>query len=630
MKAEWSKTVQELLIGTARGGGSPTDLLSSCAALGVAAFGATLPQEVEAEPLAPAPPEVALLPRPAARAVLEAIMSVDDEVLLTEWCALAKANNVVAEHRMLPALLALGTARPGLRAAVVEVLGTRGRWLAGTRPGWSWASGTAPLVDEVPLAEVLDLPSAQRVRALRRKRKSDPHGVGAFIAAEFEASRRSADRQVLISALETALGPADEELLETALEDRASAVHDEALRLLRKLPTSALSARAAARLSQGLRLTADGFDVQTAELWTTQPDADELRDLMRDGSEKGVAGRIRAAAASVPPSYWTTRLSTDDRGAAKVLRRGPWAGALLRGIADQLAAATDPRPWAVAAAETLTGMEQLEMLAALPASVAEQAVVAVSVNWHYDLLDHACAQLPAPWSPETTRALLHRYAALPDPRWRAGRPPAVLLARGNADLLGANWEGLTRRWPENSLELEVLRLRIRLRESFAPPDPTPTTATATAPAATGPAATDPAATDSVATDPAATDPAATDPAATDPAATGPAGTHPAGTDPAATDPPTPSAEPRTATDPVATGPAAIDPAAIDPAAIDPAAIDPAATDPAATDPTTLSAEPRTATEPRPATEPSGSTQPPSPAAGSTPGPLAADPANDTA
>jgi len=351
------------------------------------------------------------------------------------------------------------------------VLGTRGRWLAGTRPGWSWASGAAPLVDEVPLQEILDLPSAQRVRALRRKRKADPAGVGAFIAEEFEASRRSADRQVLISALETGLGPQDEQLLEAALDDKAAAVHDEALRLLRKLPASRLAIRAARRLRQGLRLTQDGLDVRPDELWTGQADAEEQRDLMRDGSEKGVAGRIRAAAASVAPSYWTTTLKADDAKAAGMLRRGPWAAALLRGVADQLAAARDPRPWAVAAAETLTGMEQLEMLAALPAAVAEQAVVAVSKNWHYDLLDHACAQLPAPWSPETTRALLHRYAALPDPRWRAGRPPAVLLARGNADLLGASWEALTRRWPENSLELEVLRLRIRLRESFAPAPP---------------------------------------------------------------------------------------------------------------------------------------------------------------
>ncbi|MFD4641607.1 DUF5691 domain-containing protein [Lentzea sp. NPDC058436] len=471
MKADWSQTVQNLLIGTTRGGGDPTTLLADCAALGVAAFGATLPQEAQTDPLPPAPPEPADFPRPAAKAVLEAIMSLDDEVLLTEWCALAKAGNVVAEHRMLPALLALGTARPGLRAAVVEVLGTRGRWLASTRPGWSWASGATPLVDEVPLDEILDLPSAQRVRALRRKRKANPAEVGAFIAREFVESRRSSDRQVLISALETGLNLQDERLLEAALDDKAAGVHDEALRLLRHLGRTRLAARAAHRLRHGLRLTPDGLDVRPDDLWTGPPDEAELRDLMRDGSEKGIAGRIRAAAASVPPSYWTSTLKADDEKAAGMLRRGPWAGALLRGVADQLGAAKDPRPWAVAAAETLTGMEQLEMLAALPAKVAELAVVAVSKNWHYDLLDHACAQLPAPWSPETTRALLHRYAALPDPRWRAGRPPSVLLARGDADLLGESWEALTRRWPENSLELEVLRLRIRLRESFAPPQP---------------------------------------------------------------------------------------------------------------------------------------------------------------
>jgi hypothetical protein len=273
---------------------------------------------------------------------------------------------------------------------------------------------------------------------------------------------------VLISALETGLGPQDERLLEAALDDRAAAVHDEALRLLRRLRPTRLAARAAHRLRHGLRLTKDGLDVRPDELWTRPPEEAEQRDLMRDGSEKGVAGRIRGAAASVPPSYWTSTLKADDAKAADILRRGPWAAALLRGVADQLAAANDPRPWAVAAAETLTGMEQLEMLAALPAKVAEQAVVAVSENWHYDLLDHACSQLPAPWSPETTRALLQRFADLPDPRWRSGRPPNVVLARGDADLLGAGWEALTRRWPESSLELEVLRLRIRLRESFAP------------------------------------------------------------------------------------------------------------------------------------------------------------------
>ncbi|ANZ37008.1 hypothetical protein BBK82_13950 [Lentzea guizhouensis] len=394
-------------------------------------------------------------------------MSLDDEVLLTEWCALAKAGNVVAEHRMLPALLALGTARPGLRAAVVEVLGTRGRWLANTRPGWSWASGAAPLVDEVPLDEILDLPSAQRVRALRRKRKADPAAVGAFIAEEFAASPRSTDRQVLVSALETGLNGQDERLLEAALDDKAAAVHDEALRLLRKLGRTRLAARAAHRLRHGLRLTADGLDVRPGELWTARPIRRSCATSCATGPRRGGRahpGRRRERAAVV--------LDLDAQGRRRQGGRHPAAGRgppRCSGSGRPARRRAGPRPWAVAAAETLTGMEQLEMLAALPAEVAEQAVVAVSKNWHYDLLDHACSQLPAPWSPETTRALLHRYAALPDPRWRSGRPPNVLLARGDADLLGASWEALTRRWPESSLELEVLGLRIRLRESFAPP-----------------------------------------------------------------------------------------------------------------------------------------------------------------
>jgi exodeoxyribonuclease V gamma subunit len=62
--------------------------------------------------------------------------------------------------------------------------------------------------------------------------------------------------------------------------------------------------------------------------------------------------------------------------------------------------------------------------------------------------------------------LLDRYAVMRDPRWRAGRPPAVLLARGDAEVLGANWARITERWPEHTVELDVLRLRMQLREAF--------------------------------------------------------------------------------------------------------------------------------------------------------------------
>ncbi|MFD1152425.1 DUF5691 domain-containing protein, partial [Saccharothrix hoggarensis] len=328
-------------------------------------------------------------------------------------------------------------------------------------------AATGVTTDEVDLDQALDLPGAARLAALRRARNQDPARTREFLAAQFEAQRRATDRQALISALEANLGPDDEPLLERALDDRAIGVHDEALRLLRTLPTSNLAERAAERLHRGLWLTADGFDVQSDELWSVvEAEPDEARDLLRDGSEAGVAGRIRGAAASVPPQHWTARLGTDDQGAAAELSRGVWATTLLRGVAQNVKLADDARPWAVAATRALTGMEQLEMLGGLPAELAARTVVEVSRQWNYDLLDHACSQLPGPWSPRATADLLDRYAGMRDPRWRAGRPPAVLLARGDAEVLGANWARITERWPEHTVELDVLRLRMRLREAF--------------------------------------------------------------------------------------------------------------------------------------------------------------------
>ncbi|RKT51959.1 DUF5691 domain-containing protein [Saccharothrix australiensis] len=466
-RTEWDEAVQALLLGAHRAGTTPADLLDRCAALGVAAHAARLPAPVATPPLAPAPASADRVAGDRARAVLAQILALDDQIVLTEWCGLASGAGVVAAAKDLPALLGLATTHPGLRQAVGTVLGARGRWLAAVRPGWSWASG-AGVADEVDLAEALDLPGASRVAALRRARLADPDGTRAFLAEQFAVQRRATDRQALVAALEAGLSAADEPLLERALDDRAIGVHDEALRLLRALPGSRLAERAAERLHRGLLPTADGFDVRGGELWTeAEPSPEEARDLLRDGSETGVAGRLRGAAASVPPAHWTSRLAADDAGAARELARGPWAAALLRGVAQRLRLAADATPWAVAATRALTGMEQLEMLAALPPDLAARTIVDVSRGWNYDLLDHACSQLPGPWPARATEALLDRYAHVRDPRWRAGRPPAVLLARGDAEVLGAHWDRITERWPEHTADLDVLRLRMQLRDAFA-------------------------------------------------------------------------------------------------------------------------------------------------------------------
>ncbi|AHH93494.1 hypothetical protein GCM10010174_31610 [Kutzneria viridogrisea] len=449
IETQWQQAVQQLLVGARRSGVSRDELLAEVAALGLARFGARLP--VPGEPITEipsAPAEVKPSTGPAARSVLAQILSWDDDALLTEWCATANRHGVVAAPAHLPQLLALGAARATLRPAINLVLGVRGRWLAEVAADWGWARGRT---EHEPVD--LDAPPGRRLTALRAARRQDPAAVRELVAEQLPEQRRASDRQLLVNALEVGLGAADEPLLEAALDDRAAGVHDVAVRLLRRLPGSALSQRAADRLREGLPCA----EVLPGGRYDTEPDEAELRDLIRDGStESGLAGRLRGAAASVSPEFWDVE---------QVLT-GHWAKALLQGIAEALPLAADPVPWAVAASQVLTGMAMLDAIDALPGRTAAEVLVAVSGGWKYDMLDHGCSQLPGPWPPDITAVLLDRFGNAVTPGWRTGRPPPVLLTRGDVGVLDEHWPRIAQRWPEHTNEQAVLRLRVELRDAF--------------------------------------------------------------------------------------------------------------------------------------------------------------------
>ncbi|MEV6603471.1 DUF5691 domain-containing protein [Kutzneria sp. NPDC051319] len=449
MEQRWQDTVQQLLVGTRRGNVDRDTLLADCAALGVARFGARLPMTPDnLTPVPLAPPENAQLAGESVRTVLAQVLGWDDEALLTEWCAAASRSRVVAAHAQLPQLLALGGARPTLRPAIRLVLGMRGQWLAQLSKDWGWAVGAKDQEEYDPTAT-----AGKRLTALRQWRRTDPAAVRELAAERYPEERRTTDRQLWIHALEVNLAIEDEPLLELALDDRVAAVHDFALRMLRRIPGTALAQRAERRLWDGLR----DADVIPDGRFELEPDAAERRDLLHDGNtETGIAGRLRAAAASVPPEFWDL-----DQVVAS-----PWAKPLLQGIADALPLAADPVPWALAASEVLTGMALLDAIDSLPARTASEVLVAVSHDWKYDLLDHGCSQLPGPWSAGTTEALLERFVVAVTPGWRTGRPPPVLLTRGDVGVLTEQWPRIAERWPEHTNEQAVLHLRVQLRDAF--------------------------------------------------------------------------------------------------------------------------------------------------------------------
>ncbi|MBP2475648.1 hypothetical protein JOF53_004520 [Crossiella equi] len=456
----WPQTVQKLLVGATRSGVDGEALLADCAAQGLARHGAQLPRTGGIDLVAPAPAETRPVAPEHTAVLLGRILAWEDPHLLTEWClALARAG-VVAPPRALPDLLATGTARTGVRPEVVEVLGARGRWLAAMRPAWAWAAGTETRERLTDLNELLDLPLPQRKAGLRWARLSDPAGVRELITESWPNLWRAGDRRLLVTALADGLGPGDEPLLEAALDDRAGAVHNEAVRLLRLLPGSALSQRSAARLRAGLVVSRGELTVGDDGPYGGEPDAAEVRDLLREGTlESGVSGRLLGAASGVPPEFFTDLLGPHRHD---LLRSSPWAPMLLKGIASALPLSADPLPWLPVVAKVVSQADLLDILTGLPHELAARALAGLVARWSYDVLDHACAGLPGPWPPETTAAVLARYAELDDRRWRAGRPPELLVRRGDLGVLTGQWSLITARWPEHGTEHSVLELRTEL------------------------------------------------------------------------------------------------------------------------------------------------------------------------
>ena len=312
------------------------------------------------------PPETAP-PPPAGVDRLAAAIFADHPVLIPELCRRLTAGGFVLPPGVLPAALSVkggGFVRGDLplpftrdlRAALVPVLGERGRWLAAQNPDWAWVrdeSPDTPRVDGLPSdpADFGDAFAADefgvRRAALERWRAADPAGARDALAGVWKgetAFRRAA----LLGTFETGLSPDDEPFLGAALADRSKAVPNAALELLLKLPNSAHAQR--------LRVLADGCLDVTGEgrkrtLNVTLPAADaDVPGGGKDGGGKGDAGRGERAAAlvravgAVRPSHWTDRFGLSAAGLIELAAGDTHGGAAIAGWLEACGrfAAIDP------------------------------------------------------------------------------------------------------------------------------------------------------------------------------------------------------------------------------------------------------------------------------------------------
>lgn len=258
-----------------------------------------------------APPEfVALIHRARGGAA-------SSPVLQEAYRALAERSLTLPPGLLLP-LLVDGT-KPGTShadvAALAAILDDRGRAVARLNPAVAAVlDRAAPAASDDPV--VWDEGTlAERFAYLRRLRASDAAAGLALLTGPEWARETAEARAQFVAALRVGLTDTDEPFLTACLDDRSKGVRAAAVRVLSRLPGSALVGRAEALAAR--HLTVVKRLLREPVLTVTRPALSELdgRDAL---TERPGGDPLLEAIARVPAGRWSALLGHDAPSLARL------------------------------------------------------------------------------------------------------------------------------------------------------------------------------------------------------------------------------------------------------------------------------------------------------------------------
>ena len=339
----WQAVVSAALVGTERqpfkppmgdGGlgqllahlGDTTEaaLLSTAGTLALYRRAGWLPETQPVSSVEPCPHDI---PRCSARAtqLLQQMIQGQYPQVLPEWLAGAAIAGQRVPETCLPELLDLGQRQRDLRAAILPVLGQRGRWLAAQNPDWSYA-----------VTEDWEGNQAARLWYLQHLRSQNPDGGRELLETSWSQEAAS-DRAKFLETLRTGLSMADEPFLEAALSDRSREVRRVAADLLASLTDSRLCQQ---MVKQQRYLTL--VPGQPPSLNVELPTALDA-DMLHYGIELKPANQLPALGekawwllqmlGATPLDFWSNIWSMTPRAIVKCAQNHEWEAVLLNGWA---------------------------------------------------------------------------------------------------------------------------------------------------------------------------------------------------------------------------------------------------------------------------------------------------------
>ena len=289
-------------------------------------------------PPSPSPLETRSCASPKVVGVLQQAMDADPPDLLVEFLGHLKMIGYLLPPELLP--LALATKKRGIREQLRPVLGERGRWLAQLNPEWHWATkavaGDADADRDSLVRQWDDGNIDERCRAMETLRRSDPSEARRWIE-EAIGKEKAESRVRLLETLAMGLGPQDETLLESLLDDRSEQVRRAAAACLARIPGSALARRMADRACSILSAQKKGLLRKSPRLVCNPPeeiDAAWVRDGVPAKVPTGQGKRAvwtEAVLAAVSPTLWCEQFGLQPAELMQAIAKDDFAEAVIVG-----------------------------------------------------------------------------------------------------------------------------------------------------------------------------------------------------------------------------------------------------------------------------------------------------------
>ncbi|WP_043730997.1 DUF5691 domain-containing protein, partial [Nocardia asiatica] len=318
--------------------------------------------------------------------------------------------------------------------------GARGSWLAARHPDWrDLARQPSRAVEGAMDTWLFGRPDERRdwLAALRR---DDAAAARTTLTAAWPKETGPLKAE-LLAVLADRLGPQDEPLLETALDDRRADVRRTAAGLLALLPDSAFSLRMRGRASAWLRAEHRMLHTHVVLALPETLDAAAQRDGITDrtvefayrwnGAPDVSAARLRQVVAATPLTHWTGVLGTPQQ-AVRATIEDRFRQPVFDGWVDAALAQRDSA-WARALFEAgvptdLAMLRRRELFALLPLPDRTAHLIRLDGSW----LSEIEALLPAMGHPWPEALAQHVILLLFERARAAARRPEAHGASPNA------------------------------------------------------------------------------------------------------------------------------------------------------------------------------------------------------